>query len=66
MLRNVAALLYLPMKGERPVKISKDECNKDFSEHKLILSEEKCKPCKYFYVCPFISRAMAEVVYGDD
>jgi len=48
------------------MKISKDECDKDFSEHKLILSDEKCKPCKYFYVCPFIRRAMDEVVYGYD
>lgn len=48
------------------MKISKDECDKGFSERKLILSDEKCKPCKYFYICPFIRRDMDEVIYGDD
>jgi radical SAM protein with 4Fe4S-binding SPASM domain len=47
------------------MKISKDECDKEFSDQKLILSDEKCKKCEYLYVCPYMAQAMAEVVYGD-
>ncbi len=54
------------LKGDWLMKISRDECDKEFSARRLILSDEKCKPCKYFYLCPFISRAMDEVVNGDD
>lgn len=47
------------------MKISKDECDKDFAEKKLILSDGKCKQCGYFYLCPFVSRAMTDVEDGD-
>lgn len=48
------------------MKISRDECNKDFSEGKLVMSDGKCRKCEYLYLCPFMARAMDEVVYGDD
>ncbi len=44
------------------MRISKDECDKEFSERKLILSEEKCKHCKYFYLCPYMYKAISDVV----
>ena len=47
------------------MKISKDKCDKEFAEKNLTVSDEKCKQCEYFYLCPFISRAMDEVVNGD-
>ena len=48
------------------MKNSKEECDKDFAEKTLILSDEKCKKCEHLYHCPFMSRAMAEIMYGDD
>lgn len=48
------------------MKISKNECDKDFSENKLVLSDEKCRQCEYLYLCPFMFRVMAEVVNEDD
>lgn len=47
------------------MKISKDECDKDFAEKKLELSDEKCGQCEYLYLCPYMSKAMDEVVNGD-
>lgn len=47
------------------MKISKDECDKDFAEKKLELSEEKCGQCEYLYLCPYMARAMEEVIEGD-
>lgn len=47
------------------MKISKDICDKDFANNSLILSEEKCSTCEYFYLCPFIMRNYDEVVNGD-
>ena len=47
------------------MKISKDECNKEFAEGKLIMSDEKCKQCEYLYLCPYMLRAMDEIVNGD-
>ena len=47
------------------MKFLKDECSKDFADKKLILSEEKCKECEYFYLCPFMCQAMNEIVNGD-
>ena len=47
------------------MKISKDKCDKDFAEKRLVLSNEKCKQCEYLYLCPFMFRAMNEVVNGD-
>ena len=38
------------------MKISKDECDKDFAERKLELSDEKCGNCEYLQECPFILR----------
>ena len=51
---------------ERNMKISKDECDKDFAERKLELSDEKCNSCPYLYLCPYMARAMDDVVNGDD
>ena len=47
------------------MKISKEECDKEFTEQKLVLSDEKCKQCEYLYLCPFMAQAMEEVVNGD-
>ena len=47
------------------MKISKDECDKAFSERILVLSDEKCKQCEYLYLCPYMSQVMDEVVNGD-
>jgi radical SAM protein with 4Fe4S-binding SPASM domain len=48
------------------MKISKDECDKDFSEKKLELSDEKCNSCQYLYWCPYMAMAMYDIVNGDD
>ena len=48
------------------MKISKDECDKDFAERKLEMSDEKCGQCEYLYVCPFMSQEMNDIVNGDD
>lgn len=47
------------------MKISKDICDKDFANKTLVLNDEKCSKCEYFYLCPFIMRSYNEVVYGD-
>lgn len=51
---------------EKPtiIKFSKDECDKEFSDQKLIMSDEKCNKCEYLYLCPYMAQAMDEVVYG--
>ena len=48
------------------MKISKDECDKDFAEKNLILSDEKCDNCEYYGLCPYIARALDDVTNGDD
>lgn len=40
------------------MKISKRECDKEFSKHNLIPSDG-CESCKYFNVCPFITQNRA-------
>ena len=47
------------------MKITKTECDKDFVEGKLELSDEKCRQCKYFYLCPYMAREMDDVVNGN-
>lgn len=37
------------------MKISKDECDKDFVEYNLFLCEEKCGKCDYNRVCPYLN-----------
>lgn len=39
------------------MKISKEQCDKEFTEKNLDVSEEKCKQCEYYRVCPFIARS---------
>lgn len=48
------------------MKITRDECDKDFAERKLEMSENKCGACQYKYLCPFLAREMDDVVNGDD
>ena len=48
------------------MKISKNECDKDFANKSLILSDEKCEKCEYYAWCPFIKRSLNEVTDGDD
>ena len=48
------------------MKISRDECDRDFAEQKLEMSENKCGSCQYKYLCPFLAREMDDVVNGDD
>lgn len=48
------------------MKISKTECDIEFAERKLELSEEKCGSCQYKYLCPFMAREMDDVVNGND
>ena len=47
------------------MKISKEECDKKFADKELILSDEECKKCEFYYLCPFIQRAYDEIVNGD-
>lgn len=47
------------------MKISKTECDKDFVEKKLELSDEKCVVCEYYNSCPFIFITYEDVVYGE-
>ena len=47
------------------MKISKTECDKDFSEKKLELSDEKCVICEYYHCCPFIFRSYEDVIHGE-
>lgn len=48
------------------MKISKDECEKDFAKKNLILSDKKCNNCEYYKRCPFIARSFDDVINGDD
>jgi radical SAM protein with 4Fe4S-binding SPASM domain len=48
------------------MKILKDECDKEFAEKKLELTDEKCNSCQYLYLCPYMAMAMDDVVNGDD
>ena len=43
----------------------KQECRDEAERHELIMSDEKCKPCEYFYQCRYVFEAYQEVVYGD-
>lgn len=45
--------------------MTKEECDKEFKEGKLIMSDDKCKECKCFYSCVYILLAMRDVVDGD-
>lgn len=47
------------------MKISKEECDRKFSEKSLLLSNKKCKTCEYYYRCPYIMRSYNDVMYGD-
>lgn len=58
-------LFSMNEKGNK-MKISKDECDKDFANKSLTLSDEKCDKCEYYSWCPYIARALNEVTDGDD
>ena len=47
------------------MKISKDECDKDFADRTLELSDAKCKNCEYYYLCPYIFQSYEDVIYGE-
>ena len=48
------------------IHMTKEECDKDFSEGKLIMSDDKCKECEHYYSCIYMLMAWNDVVYGDD
>ncbi len=45
-------------------KMEKEECKKEYENHGLVMSEEKCNKCPYLYECCFMFEVMQEVVYG--
>lgn len=47
------------------MKTTKDECDKAYEEHKLELSDEKCKDCEFYYSCKYIFWSYEDVVYGE-
>lgn len=50
---------------EKQMKTTKDECDKDYAEKKLELSDEKCKACEFYYKCKYIFWSYEDVVYGE-
>lgn len=44
--------------------MEKIQCQKDFENQKLVMSEDKCDSCEYKYECKFMQMAMSEVVEG--
>ena len=46
--------------------MTKEECDKDYAEGKLIMAEAKCKECEHYYSCIYVLMAWNDVVYGDD
>ena len=46
------------------MQISKDECDKEFCEKKLYISNERCSKCEFYYLCPYIMRSSDEKVNG--
>ena len=48
------------------INIEKEECYKDWENHELVISDEKCGNCEFKYLCRFMKQSMDEVVYGTD
>lgn len=48
------------------IRIEKEQCYKDYENHKLVMSDEKCGECEFLYTCRFMKSVMDEVVYGSD
>lgn len=46
------------------MRVTKDECDKDFAEKKLETSDDKCKNCEHYHHCPFLSREHENIIYG--
>ena len=44
--------------------MQKEECNKDYDNYNLKMSDEKCKDCEYLYECKYMMDEMNDVVYG--
>ena len=47
------------------MKTTKDECDKAYEEHKLELSDEKCKGCEFYHSCKYIFWSYEDVIYGE-
>lgn len=47
-------------------RCTKEECDKDYSEKNLEMSDEKCSSCEYFNTCRYQLIALNEIVYGTD
>lgn len=43
----------------------KPECTKDYEQKQLIMSDNKCKQCEYYYTCRFMMMEMEAVINGD-
>lgn len=45
--------------------MTKQECDKEYEEGKLHMSDDKCKECEYLYSCVYMMMEMNDIVYGD-
>lgn len=45
--------------------MTKEECDKDYAEGKLIMAEAKCKECENYYSCIYMLLALNGAEYGE-
>lgn len=46
--------------------MTKQECDEEYKEGKLIMSHDKCKECEHYYSCVYVMMEMYCVLYGED
>ena len=47
------------------VIIAKQKCIEDYERKQLIMSDNKCKQCEYYYRCRFIIMEMDAIINGE-
>ena len=43
----------------------KEECQRDYEQKRLVMSNEKCKNCDCYYKCCFVAWEMDSIVNGE-
>lgn len=46
--------------------MTKEECDKEYQEGKLIMSDDKCKECEHYYSCVYMLLALNGVGISDE